>query len=294
MPQISIGLPVYNGDQFLEAALDSILAQTFHDFELIISDNASTDKTEDICQAYAARDQRIRYHRNQQNLGAARNHNRVVELSRGNYFKWISHDDVYAPDYLAQCVAILDQDKSVVLCHSKSKLIDQYGNFVAEHGDFYEEEFTLKTDSSKVQERFYNLVCITHDCLKIFGLIRADILKTTPLLGGFSDSDRILLARLALTGRFYEIPEPLFLSRRHANRSSNSHESRRVYTLWFAPERKGEIVFPHWRIFREYLATIKQSSLSWRERTDCFLYMGYWLWKWKRRLVENLMTPFPL
>lgn len=86
-PQVSIGMPVYNGEQFLKDALDSILAQTFDNFELIISDNTSTDNTQEICKAYSAKDQRICYYRNEKNLGAAWNFNRVFELARGEYFK---------------------------------------------------------------------------------------------------------------------------------------------------------------------------------------------------------------
>ncbi len=77
MPAVSIGLPVYNGDNFLAEAIDSILRQTMEDFELIISDNASTDRTEEICREYAAGDSRIRYYRNESNLGAMANYNLV-------------------------------------------------------------------------------------------------------------------------------------------------------------------------------------------------------------------------
>ena len=107
-PRVSIGMPVFNGENYLAEALDSLLTQTFSDFELIISDNASTDKTEEICRAYAVRDQRIRYFRNQENLGASRNYNRVFELSSGEYFKWAAHDDLCAPEFLGRCVDVLD------------------------------------------------------------------------------------------------------------------------------------------------------------------------------------------
>src|SRR5882762_1549884 len=118
MPRISIGLPVYNGENFITDALESILGQTYTDFELIISDNASTDRTEALCKSYAARDPRIRYWRNAENLGAARNFNRVFELSSGEYFKWTAHDDVLAPDYLEKCIEASDRDPSVVLVYT--------------------------------------------------------------------------------------------------------------------------------------------------------------------------------
>lgn len=129
-PRLSIGLPVFNGDKFLNKAIDSLLAQTFEDFELIISDNASTDKTEEICRTYAEKDQRIRYYRNEKNIGCARNFNRVFKLSSAEYFKWAAHDDLHAPNFLMKCVEVLDQNPSVILCHSQVYIIDEYGKFL--------------------------------------------------------------------------------------------------------------------------------------------------------------------
>ena len=93
-PRVSIGLPVYNGQEFLEETLHSILNQTFNDFELIICDNASTDRTAEICRSFAKRDRRIRYYRNEINLGAAKNFNGVFFLARGEYLKWSDNDDL--------------------------------------------------------------------------------------------------------------------------------------------------------------------------------------------------------
>ena len=129
MPRVSIGLPVYNGEKFIREAIDSIFSQTFEDFELIISDNGSTDRTQQICQAYAAQDLRIRYYRNKKNIGAARNYNLVFELASGEYFKWAAHDDLCAPEYLERCVEILDRDPDVVLCYPKTSIIDEHGEF---------------------------------------------------------------------------------------------------------------------------------------------------------------------
>src|SRR5690349_812781 len=92
-PQVSIGLPVYNGEKYLLNAIGSLLKQDFEDFELVISDNASTDKTEAMCHEFAAKDKRIRYHRNETNIGATGNYNRVFRLSNGEFFRWASHDD---------------------------------------------------------------------------------------------------------------------------------------------------------------------------------------------------------
>lgn len=106
-PLVSIGMPVYNGERYIRQALDSLLAQDYANFELIISDNVSTDGTQGICLEYAARDERIRYYRNETNLGALRNFNRVFELSSGKYFMWAAHDDVWNPAYVQEVLALL-------------------------------------------------------------------------------------------------------------------------------------------------------------------------------------------
>ena len=126
-PRVSIGLPVYNGDRYLEDAIRSILAQSYTDFELIISDNGSADRTREICEGYARQDARIRYTRSPRNRGAAWNFRRVFELARGELFKWAAHDDILAPDFLGSCIAELDADATLVACHSGTRRIDEFG-----------------------------------------------------------------------------------------------------------------------------------------------------------------------
>jgi glycosyltransferase involved in cell wall biosynthesis len=282
-PRLSIGLPVYNGEKFIKEAIDSLLAQTFEDFELIISDNASTDKTEEICRAYAAQDKRIRYYRNQKNIGCSPNFNRVFELSSGEYFKWAAHDDLHAGDFLMKCVEILDQDPTIILCHSKVYFIDEYGKFLQKY------EIQLQTDSPKPRKRFQELLT-KHLCYQCYGVIRASALKKTPLMGSYGAADAIFLLRLGLLGRFYEIPEYLFFARNHAQQSlsmffpdymSLTHNNPQyslnllpdfyAYAVWFDSANEGKVLFPHWRIFWEYFISIWQVNLSFYERICCYL-----------------------
>src|SRR5262245_34163763 len=107
--KVSIGLPVYNGDNFIRQTIESYLSQTFEDFELIISDNASTDRTEEICRTFAVQDRRVRYTRNKENIGLARNYNQVFTMSCGEYFKWADHDDMCRPTFLMKCVQALEE-----------------------------------------------------------------------------------------------------------------------------------------------------------------------------------------
>ena len=283
-PLISIGMPVYNGANFIREALDSILSQTYENFELIISDNASTDETEKICREYMTKDARVRYYRSQQNLGAAWNFNRVFELSSGKYFKWAAHDDLIAPDFLLECVEVLERDSSLVLCHCQAKVIDDRGSVLQEY------KVKLNTNSPKPHERFHELLH-QHLCFPIFGVIRTSILKKIePLMGNYSHADGILLLKFALLGRFYEIPEYLFFYRKHAQQSIslfsqnflvyNSKDDKQsidlfpdfhAYAVWFDPAKKGKILFPHWRIFSECLSTVWSAPISWYERICCYL-----------------------
>src|SRR5215469_6919606 len=107
-PKVSIGMPVYNGANYLRSSVPSLLAQDYEDFELLISDNASTDETESICRELAESDGRIRYFRNERNVGAAQNYNKVFRLASGTFFKWAAHDDECHPTMLRRCVEVLE------------------------------------------------------------------------------------------------------------------------------------------------------------------------------------------
>ena len=265
--RVSIGLPVFNGEDYLEEALDSILAQTYTDFELIISDNASTDRTEEICRAYAAKDRRIRYHRSERNLGAAKNFNGCFELSTGEYFKWAAHDDVLAPDYLLRCVEVLDQDPSVVLCHTKTKMINEHGKVT--HNCVVK----MNTMSNKPHERFRDMICVENWASQAFGVSRASALSMTPLIASYSNSDRNLLAELSLIGRVYEVPEYLFFQRTHPQQSGNMFPDTRERMAWFDPAVAG-YPFPNWLRFRAYLSSIRRVPMSRYERIVCYKELG--------------------
>jgi glycosyltransferase involved in cell wall biosynthesis len=267
-PCVSIGLPVFNGENYLTEALDSIVVQTYSDFELIISDNASTDRTEEICRAYAAKDERIRYLRNETNLGAAKNFNRVFELTSGEYFKWAAHDDLCAPEYLERCVEILDREPDIVLCYPKTSIVNEHGELVENYFD----GFNLR--SLKPHERFRDFFHAPGLCNPIFGLIRASVLKRTPLIGSYAASDRVLLGELALLGQLHEVPEYLFFRRGHPQRSMAANVTDSQIAVWFDPAIRRRVLLPRWRRFFEYLKAIKRAPLSWSERARCYMQIG--------------------
>jgi len=286
-PRVSIGLPVYNGENYLKDAINSILAQTFTDFELIISDNASTDKTSEICKAYAEKDTRIHYYRAEKNLGAAWNFNRVFELSAGEYFKWVAHDDLVAPDYLSKCIEVLDNDDSIILCNSKVEFINEYGDVIA--------AYIMKqndVNSRKPQDRFGYLIYFNHFCFDVFGLIRSDALRKTRLIKSYPGSDRALLAELSLIGRFYETPQFLFLHREHEERSTRAYLNLQLRAGWFDTSKEGKITLPRWRIFFEYLISVNHYSLGMYDRACCYAHLGNWLRMYYRGMAKELIFAF--
>lgn len=279
---VSVGLPVYNGQRYLAASVESLLGQTFSDFELIISDNASTDGTEDMCRRYAAQDRRIRYHRNDRNMGASWNFNRVFELSRGKYFKWQAHDDVCAPDFLIQCVEVLDRDKSVVLCYPREAGIDENGTIIGSR------PFRMDTTLARPHERFFAVMDPDRGSPPIFGLIRRDILQRTPRIGYYVASDLVLLGELALYGRFHEVPQELLLHREHAKRSVYTCRTWRAMTLWYDPSQSDKVILPAWRVLREYCQSIGRAPLTWDSRARCYLKLTPWVRRHWRRLLADL------
>jgi glycosyltransferase involved in cell wall biosynthesis len=287
LPKVSIGLPVYNGENFIQEAIESILNQTFEDFELILSDNASTDETAAICRTYVAQDRRVRYYRNSENIGATGNYNHVFALSSGEYFKWAHHDDVCEPTFLTECVNVLDQDPTIVLCYARTTIIDTQGRPVKQS------EAIPETNSTRPDVRFREVLNgeIFQSSCPILGLIRADVLRRTPVFGYYPAHDLSLLAELSLHGRFYEIPEFLFCIRDHSQRSMRTYDYRQPHKAmaWFAPKQAGKLIFPAWRLLTEYIASIHRVSLKAHEQIACYGAIAIWLTNHQRDLVRDLI-----
>jgi glycosyltransferase involved in cell wall biosynthesis len=276
VPKVSVVLPVYNGENFLAAAIDSILAQDFTDFELVIADNASTDHTAEICQRYANVDARVRYERNQHNIGMTGNFNKVIALARGEYIKIATHDDIIAPDFLQACVAVLDQCPDIILCYTDSKCIDASGQVIpARKGTaaswFMNSPALPEMSSPKAWVRFYGHTCKARTWTQEFGLIRRDILGKAGKWGAFYANDKVLVANLALLGRFHTIERPLFFYRRHQGQSINLGRTKHLYALWFNPDDTGKLIFPSWRILQEYWKGIHNTPLTPLDQTLCVL-----------------------
>lgn len=260
-PTVSIGMPVYNGDNFLADALDSILNQTFTDFEVIISDNGSTDGTQAICERYAAKDTRISYVRHEANVGAARNFNHTFSLAKGRYFKWAAHDDLMAPSFLGHLVDILDENPTVVLAYTRALLINDDGEVVGLLDD------KLDKRQSRASDRIRNFA--PGACNPVFGLIRSEALTKTSLIGPYPSSDMILLWQLLLLGEFHEYSEVLFLRRSHAKSSVRANPDFASRMRWFDPNRKAVFYMPNANRVARYMAAVSASQLPADEKLRC-------------------------
>ena len=281
--KLSVGIPVYNTARYFPATLDALLAQTYQEFELVISDNGSTDETESICRAYAAQDARIRYHRYAENRGAAWNFNNVFALTDTPYFKWAAADDLYAPTYLEECVRVLDEQPDVVLCYSRSQAVDAAGQVIKR----YPAQDRGNTDS--VAQRFAAAIINPHPFIPVFGVARREILARTMLIGGFSGSDRPLVGELALYGKLYEVPEFLFFYRHHQEQSWGGGRSRHQQQAWYDPRRGTKISFPTWRLLAEHEKSIWRTPLSLWEKAQCHGPMLRWVRHRWRYLANNLI-----
>ncbi len=284
-PRVSIGFPVYNGENYIALALESILAQSFENFELVICDNASTDRTEEICREFAKRDHRIRYFRNAENLGASPNHNRTFELSRGEYFKWVSHDDLMCSEYLKECIHILDGDPSVVLCHSLVELIDETGEGFEIH-----DTLLLDSDSPSPSKRFASVALRPHSCLELDGLIRSDLFAQTGLLGSYHGSDRALLCELALLGRFIHLPKLLSKTREHParyRRVATTAKDRHAFHNTTLANRR---TIPTARLYWEYVRMVPRFVAKRADRFRCYAALfRWWFVNWNpARLIVDL------
>lgn len=295
-PRLTIGLPVHNGERHLSQSLDALLDQTYTDFELIISDNASTDGTERICREYVRRDQRVSYVRQRHNIGAAGNHNAVVRLARGELFKWASHDDLYANDLLARCVQALDENPDAVLASCWTAFMDVDGT-VTKAVDVY----PPGTDSPRAPERFRGLLfAVSGD--DDYGVIRTEVLRRTPLSGSHYHADRTLVAELALHGRFHRIPETLYFRRDLPDRAGRPTQTVRDWCVTHDPRRANRLRHPTARLLAEYVWAfadgIRRAPLTAGDKWRCYCALvGYLVDRATTRSAANGpsagMTPAP-
>lgn len=260
-PTVSIGMPVYNGARYLVESIDSVLGQTYRDLELVISDNASDDSTEEICRDYAAADSRVRYSRQERNRGAAENYNRVFTHARGRYFKWQAHDDVCASTFLERCVAELEvAPEPTALVYPRAHFIDGEGRTIGPDHD------SLATESRSATVRAVRTLSGLNRANPVFGLIRSDVLRKTRLIDKFIASDFVLLFELALLGGVREVPEVLLYRRLHAGSSREANRTVAQVTAWFAADAEVPRGSVRSLLLREYLRSVHALPIATPDR----------------------------
>lgn len=255
--KVSIGLPVYNGEKSLAIAIESLLSQDYTNFELIISDNASTDQTESICQKYAKMDKRIKYSRNASNMGAIFNFNRVFSLATSSmYFMWTAHDDIWDPGFIRKCYEKLQEKESIVLCSSDIQYIDESGHEISNYS--VNESKNIDTVGMDILDRI-RMQFTRQDLgvVAVYGLIRTSFLKRTQMVKSIYGADIPFISELLLMGEFARVPEKLYYRRMPAKPKQTSDFCEDIFG-------KKEVVihYPITGIFKEIINNIERSNMT--------------------------------
>lgn len=274
-PFVSIGLPIYNEETYLQRTLESILGQDYQNFELIIADNASTDNSPRICQEYANKDNRIRYCPNPTNIGAPGNFKKVVELAQGDYFVWVSGHDLWHPQFLSRCVAVMSQDESIVLCHPQALWIDTNSK-------------PLEIIPGSVDTRGLDIISRVNVvlwglgyCYPVYGLIKLSALRQVTLGLKIIGPDILLLTELSLFGTFAHLQQPLLYMRRMADFGDWNRYIEKVFNQRLselsATQLFWEIIESHLQVILKHLKPSPQRDAIVLSIVNCLLTKYQWI-----------------
>ena len=286
-PLITIGLPVYNSERHLPQSIESLLSQTYRDFVLVISDNASTDATPDICRRYASQDSRVRYYRNVVNIGLSGNFNRVFELNQSKYFKWATADDFWASEMLEDAVAVLESDPSIVLCYPKTVIVDGEGR---EQGPYEDKLHLMQEDPA---DRFLAVIENIRLVNQHLGVLRADAIGRTQLFGRHVSADIGFVAEMSLYGKFFEVKKHQFFRRFHAESSSWKRGDEEQEARRFHAANVRRVPFNTWLYHRTFSRAVLHSPLSLARKLRLLGRLGklmYWDSRW---LLEEVRRDLP-
>jgi glycosyltransferase involved in cell wall biosynthesis len=270
---VAIGLPVHNGADHLAAALESLLSQTWDDLEIIVADNASTDGTGGIARAYAARDPRIRYFHEPVNRGAIWNFNRVLELAQSPYFKWHAHDDLCDPAFVERCVAVLDRDPTVAVCHTRTRKIDLDG---APRDDLPDPTTASAGGADRrPAARFRDVLLHTGYGVRCYGVFRAQTARRVKPLLPIYGSEKVFMAEIALHGRIVDLDEVLFYERIHPD-EIHARDTARGQQRFVAPQERARPL-PRFQLLKGYAEAVGRAPIGAAERVRCLLAIGAYL-----------------
>jgi glycosyltransferase involved in cell wall biosynthesis len=268
-PLITIGMPTYNGARFLAKSIDALLLQDYPNFELVISDNCSTDDTAAIARAHAERSDRVRYVGQETHIGVSANFNRALSLAEGTYFMWAADHDLWEPTLISRCVAALEADPAAVLAYPQSYLIDESGTVIEEMDD------QIDLDQASALDRYRHLIWRLAVCNMVYGVARRDALVAT---GGFPDvfgPDHVVLARLALQGPILRVGGHLYLRRQNRPAATDEEYHRRALAALYPSLDDDRSSMPASRLYRGlrdmHVRAVRESSLSFLDKLDATL-----------------------
>jgi glycosyltransferase involved in cell wall biosynthesis len=259
--KVVVGLPVYNGLKYLGAAVESHLSQSFGDFDLVISDNGSTDATPEICNGYAAKDKRVKYLRSPENRGILWNHRRVTEEigNQTRYFRWAGADDIMEPGLLQAMVDVLDGRREVEAVMPGTKNIDDQGQLIGAL------DRTLDLQSPDAFERARMILTANYQHVVAYGLLRASSLRVMRTRPDYIGWDPVFIWELALRGPIVQLADRSLLRRFHANSISRVKTVKEM-KKWVEPNAKAGMNFPYWTWSYERMRSLLGSPLSRRDK----------------------------
>jgi glycosyltransferase involved in cell wall biosynthesis len=282
--KVIIGLPVYNGQKYLNAAVDSHLSQSFGDFALVISDNGSTDATPEICAAYAIKDKRIKYLRSAENRGILWNHRRVMDAieSPSQYFRWAGADDILEPGLLQAMVEVLNTRPEVEAVVPDTKNIDDQGEIIGSMAR------TLDLQSPSVFQRAHDILTASYQHVIAYGLLRASTLRLMRTGPNYPGWDAVFALELALRGQMVQPAGPALLRRFHPGSISRVKTVKEM-RKWVEPNSKTGMDFPHWTWAYERAQVLMAVPMSTRDRIRIGTFLARFT-MWQRRSLARDVT----
>lgn len=285
-PLVSVGIPVYNGENHLREALESLLAQTYQNFEILTSDNCSSDGTQTISEEFTARNSRVRYVSHSENRGASASYNYLVHHTTGKYFKWAGHDDLCRSDFLRKCIDQLERDISVCLAATKTTIIDQNSLEILK----LDREFSASSDIFSVRVKDYSRFYESdRDANQVFGVYRRSSLLKTSLIANYPASDLLLLGQIAMLGKVMLIDSPIFYRRDHDNTSLRANSTPSKVAQWFDTSKtENNRPLHYFSRLRDLLVFLPKAPGSLKEKLVALSSIARWVWRKKRLFLNQL------
>jgi glycosyltransferase involved in cell wall biosynthesis len=255
LPSVGIGLPVYNNSKYLSKTLDSLLNQTYPNIIIYLSDDCSDDGTDDICEYYAAKDKRIKYSRNEKNIGPSANSKKILALASTEYFMFARGHELVSQKLIEECVQVLEQDKSIVVAVGRTFWIDEEDNILLDKPVGY-----YDTRGLGVAIRCVFALWGNHEYY--YGLTKTEIMKNIRLKRDIIGMDFIVMLEMALIGSFAHVGSSTRYRRYHYGNETYGKRMHRYKTVSYRHLRIIDHVFPFARLPYHLFLSVLKSDVS--------------------------------